>query len=191
MEDVDKKKEEKVTSTVVVTSTKPTTDDKNNLKSGKPNTIDKVEDSKKGTGFDDDDDSDWDLDNDFGDADDLKNKNNKKTTDGAAMKVDSDKKDLNALADLKGLNSAAGSGADKSAKESEEKKRQNLFFGDDDKDDFDLDIPEIGSNFQNKNEDKFNQVLSSSKEGGGLLASIGLKKDDVNNNNNESVIEDS
>ncbi len=52
-----------------------------------------------------------------------------------------------------------------------------------------MDIPEIGSNFPNKNEDKFNQVLSSSKEGGGLLASIGLKKDDVNKD--DSVVEDS
>ena len=51
------------------------------------------------------------------------------------------------------------------------------------------DLPEIGSNFQNKNEDKFNQVLSSSKEGGGLLASIGLKKDDVERD--ESMAEDS
>jgi len=32
-------------------------------------------------------------------------------------------------------------------------------------------------------------VLSSSKEGGGLLASIGLKKDDVNKD--DSVVEDS
>lgn len=30
------------------------------------------------------------------------------------------------------------------------------------------------------NEDKFNKVMSSSKEGGGLLASIGLKKDELN-----------
>lgn len=42
------------------------------------------------------------------------------------------------------------------------------------------DLPEIGSNFPNKNEDKFNMVMSSSKEGGGLLASIGLKKDELN-----------
>ena len=41
------------------------------------------------------------------------------------------------------------------------------------------DLPEIGSNFPQKNEDKFNQVMSSSKEGGGLLASIGLKKEDM------------
>ena len=45
-------------------------------------------------------------------------------------------------------------------------------------------MPEIGGvgagKFsQNKNEDKFNQVMSSSKEGGGLLASIGLKKEDM------------
>ena len=40
-----------------------------------------------------------------------------------------------------------------------------------------------------KNEDKFNQVMSSSKEGGGLLASIGLKKGDVNKD--ESMVDDS
>ena len=51
------------------------------------------------------------------------------------------------------------------------------------------DLPEIGSNFNNKNEDKFNKVMSSSKEGGGLLASIGLKKDDVNKD--ESIANDS
>ena len=36
----------------------------------------------------------------------------------------------------------------------------------------------------NNNEDKFNKVLSSTKEGGGsFLASIGLNKEDVNNDN--------
>ena len=39
-----------------------------------------------------------------------------------------------------------------------------------------------------KVEDKFNQVLSTSKENGGLLASIGLKKGDAND---ESIIDDS
>lgn len=48
----------------------------------------------------------------------------------------------------------------------------------DDLDDLD-DLPEIGSNYPGQNEDKFNQVMSSSKEGGGLLASIGLKKEDM------------
>lgn len=48
----------------------------------------------------------------------------------------------------------------------------------DDLDELD-DLPEIGSNFPQNNEDKFNQVMSSSKEGGGLLASIGLKKEDM------------
>jgi len=42
------------------------------------------------------------------------------------------------------------------------------------------DLPELGSNFPGKNEDKFNMVMGSSKEGGGLLASIGLKKDELN-----------
>lgn len=59
-------------------------------------------------------------------------------------------------------------------------KRQNLFFGgQDDGTDLD-DIPELGGNFPGMNEDKFNKVMSSSKEGGGLLASIGLKKDELN-----------
>ena len=69
-----------------------------------------------------------------------------------------------------------------------------MFFGSNKYDDVpDLDdLPEIGSNFPNKNEDKFNQVMSSSKEGGGLLASIGLKKDDVKDEsaNEEDVEED-
>jgi len=48
-------------------------------------------------------------------------------------------------------------------------------------DDLDVldDLPEIGSSYPQKNEDKFNQVMSSSKEGGGLLASIGLNKEDM------------
>lgn len=45
--------------------------------------------------------------------------------------------------------------------------------------------------FDNKNEDKFNQVLSTSKENGGLLASIGLKKGaDDDSINDESQDED-
>lgn len=68
-----------------------------------------------------------------------------------------------------------------------DKKRQDMFFGGGKTDDLD-DLPEIGSTFQ-KNEDKFNQVMASSKEGGGLLASIGLKKDDVNKD--ESIADDS
>ena len=39
-----------------------------------------------------------------------------------------------------------------------------------------------------KNEDKFNQVLSTSKENGGLLASIGLKKGE---GNDDSIVDDS
>ena len=66
------------------------------------------------------------------------------------------------------------------AKAAAEKKRQDMFFGGP-KDVDDLDnLPEIGSNFLSKNEDKFNMVMSSSKEGGGLLASIGLKKEELN-----------
>lgn len=63
------------------------------------------------------------------------------------------------------------------------KQKNNLFLGgiggvkdDDDVGDLD-DIDNFLGN--NGNEDKFNQVLSKTKEGGGLLASIGLNKDDV------------
>lgn len=65
-------------------------------------------------------------------------------------------------------------------KEIADKKRRDLFFGQEDANDLDLDQIDIDKldmqNFDNKNEDKFNQVLSTSKENGGLLASIGLKK---------------
>jgi spore coat protein CotF len=37
----------------------------------------------------------------------------------------------------------------------------------------------------NKNEDKFNKVLSTSKENGGLLASIGLKNKDIANEDSD------
>ena len=50
-------------------------------------------------------------------------------------------------------------------------------------------MPALGSNFQQK-EDKFNQVLSSTKDGGGLLASIGLKKEDVKDDSMEDSEED-
>ena len=74
-------------------------------------------------------------------------------------------------------------------KDTSEKKRQNLFFGAADGDDLaELDdLPDLGSNFPEQNEDKFNKVLSSSKEGGGLLASIGLSKAQVRD---ESMDED-
>ena len=39
--------------------------------------------------------------------------------------------------------------------------------------------------FQPRSDDKFNQVLSSSKEGGGLLASVGLKKEDIKADNSQ------
>lgn len=61
-------------------------------------------------------------------------------------------------------------------KQSDEKKKQDLYFGGGSDDVLDLDgLPDV----MGKDEDKFNQVMSSSKEKGGLLASIGLKKDDV------------
>ena len=42
------------------------------------------------------------------------------------------------------------------------------------------DLDDVDNFLAGGNEDKFNQVLSKTKEGGGLLASIGLNKDDVN-----------
>lgn len=71
-------------------------------------------------------------------------------------------------------------------KEEEEKKRREMFFGGDNKELDDL--PTIGEGNTEKQEDKFNQVLSTSKENGGLLASIGLKKGE---GNDESIIDDS
>ena len=65
---------------------------------------------------------------------------------------------------------------DKSKKPADSKSKPTAIM--DDLDELD-DLPEIGSNYPQKNEDKFNQVMSSSKEGGGLLASIGLKKEDM------------
>ena len=81
--------------------------------------------------------------------------------------------------DVAGLEDKNESSADK------KKQKNNLFLGGivkdevgnfDDEDDDDEDIDNF---LDNGNEDKFNQVLSKTKEGGGLLASIGLNKDDV------------
>ena len=101
------------------------------------------------------------MDDDWGDLDDL-NDNNK----GGAKK------------DSAAAKNAAGASSQNNAKKAAGGKPTTIMDGLDDLDD----LPEIGSNFpphQNKNEDKFNQVMSSSKEGGGLLASIGLKKEDM------------
>ena len=66
--------------------------------------------------------------------------------------------------------------------------RRDLFFGARGSNDEIDDLPTIGEGSGGKVEDKFNQVLSTSKENGGLLASIGLKKGDAND---ESIIDDS
>ena len=67
--------------------------------------------------------------------------------------------------------------------------RRELFFGGARGANDELeDLPTIGEGSGGKAEDKFNQVLSTSKENGGLLASIGLKKGETND---ESLIDDS
>lgn len=114
-------------------------------------------------GNDDDDDDNWDLDNDdWGDLDFMDK------DDAKAAKGKEEKKDA----------------ADKN-------RMQNLFFGGgkDQVNDLD-DIPDI-SNYPAKNEDKFNQVMSSSKEGGGLLASIGMNKNDLKEGAESALEEDS
>lgn len=68
-------------------------------------------------------------------------------------------------------------------KEEEESKRRNMF------DNKELeDLPTLGEGKEEKIKDEFNQVLSTSKENGGFLASMGLKKGE---GNDESIIDDS
>ena len=88
-------------------------------------------------------------------------------------------------------NDKAG-GAEENKNKSDKNRMNNLFFGGAKDDVGDLeDLDDIGNNFLGaKNEDKFNQVMSSSKEGGGLLASIGMNKNDLHEGV-ESVGEDS
>ena len=121
-----------------------------------------------------------DYDDDFEDFEDKK-KDAKPSDKAKKQDDDDDDYDWGDLEDEDDKKKKASDVAKKAEdKKDEGDKRQNMFFGSggkyDDVPDLD-DLPEIGSNFQNK--DKFNQVMSSSKEGGGLLASIGLKKDDV------------
>ena len=67
--------------------------------------------------------------------------------------------------------------------EKEEKKRRDIF----DNKELD-DVPLLGEGKEEKIKDEFNQVLSTSKENGGFLASMGLKKGEVND---ESLNDDS
>lgn len=112
------------------------------------------DDAKKAGALDmDDADDDWDMDDD--DMGELDNKGN--------------------AGDKKGASSGVGG---VNPQEIADKKRRDLFFGAGTDDLNDLEELDMigGKDFDNKNEDKFNQVLSTSKENGGLLASIGLKK---------------
>ena len=101
---------------------------------------------------DEEDDDNWDMDDD--DLDNMKKK------DELSKKDDDLKK-----------------GAAKTNEIADKKRKDLLQIGVDNGDDIDLDAIDIDKlDFADKNEDKFNQVMSTSKENGGLLASIGLKK---------------
>lgn len=66
-----------------------------------------------------------------------------------------------------------GAKKDEPASKPAKNEKKDLYFGqDDDLDDFEQD-------FNDKDVDKFNKVLSTSKETGGLLASIGIKNKDI------------
>ena len=127
----------------------------------------------KKTTDDQDEDSDWDMaDDGFGEIDQLKKEDSK-----VANHEDDNKAGVN-------------------VKEIAEKQKRDLFFGgaggaSEGGDDFDLDQMDLDmldkKEFDDKNEDKFNQILSTSKENGGLLASIGLKRGE----NDESIGDES
>ena len=112
------------------------------------------------------------VDDDWGDDDwgDLEDNDDKREREKNSVK----KPSLLGMHDVAGLENKNDSSADK------KKQKNNLFLGgigkDEAGDEFDDDIDNF---LDNGNEDKFNQVLSKTKEGGGLLASIGLNKDDV------------
>lgn len=141
----------------------------------------KKADHGKSNGFDDlsGEEEDWGMgDDDWGD---LEDNDDRKGLDGMGNKA---KKPS-----LLGMHDGSSSGNKNNKNDSpvdKKKQKNNLFLGgigsgkneeDDDVGDLD-DIENFLGN--NGNEDKFNQVLSKTKEGGGLLASIGLNKDDVN-----------
>ena len=114
-------------------------------------------------------DDDWGLDDDD-DWGGLEDNDDKRERETNSVK----KPSLLGMHDVAGLDNKNDSSADK------KKQKNNLFLGgigkDEAVDEFDDDIDNF---LGNGNEDKFNQVLSKTKEGGGLLASIGLNKDDV------------
>lgn len=136
-----------------------------------------------------------DYEDDFDEADDKEGKNKGKQDLDDLDDWDMDDDDLEGDMNKKGGDAkdskTGGDGKGVNAKEIADKKRRDLFFGGgQDGDDLnaleDLDMIK-DADFDNKNEDKFNQVLSTSKENGGLLASIGLKKGD----NDESIGDES
>ena len=48
----------------------------------------------------------------------------------------------------------------------------------------------LASGLPDQDDDKFNKVMGSTKEDGGLLASIGLKKEDMKVNDDDSIADD-
>lgn len=109
------------------------------------------------------DDDAWGNDPDFGEVVNDDKKKKAKATDDTKTNKYTDKTDKD---------------------ETKADKKKDYFAQDDENDDFDKD-------FVDKNEDKFNKVLSTSKENGGLLASIGLKNKDFDEASLDSAERDS
>ena len=115
------------------------------------------------------DDDDWGMEDDgWGD---LEDEDDKREREKNSVK----KPSLLGMQDVAGLEDKNDLSADK------KKQKNNLFLGGIGKDELgdEFDDDDIDNFLGNGNEDKFNQVLSKTKEGGGLLASIGLNKNDV------------
>ena len=151
--------------------------------SAKAAAISKDADSEVSDNYDDDemeeDDDDWD----FGEAKDKKpaapGKSAKKSSDDDEYDVDDLLGELESGSKPKPA-SATWLDQDSSAKKG--------IGGLGDLDDLEGDLDDLTSGLPQKSDDKFNQVLSSSKEAGGLLAQIGLKKEDMKDD--DSLIED-
>jgi hypothetical protein len=119
------------------------------------------------------DDDAWEMDADMGEVP------QKSFKDGKNKKEDDFDRDFKTDKDKKFARDSSDEDFDiKKNDDSDKKKADDEQLGDLDKD------------FVDTNEDKFNKVLSTSKENGGLLASIGLKNKDFAENESLIVDED-